>query len=562
MPAPPRDCFAASSPLTPRGWLDRRGPGLLVILAACALIYGLQLGTGGFTDTEGHRALPGFAMLDSGDWLVPRLFERPYLRKPPGMPWAVAASATVFGPTEFAARLVSALAATGMAVLAFAFGRRWFGPRAGLAAGLAQALLPWLWSSGRAAEIEALNALGTQAAALALLTLALHRPRGAAAWAWSAAAASGLAVMLLAKGPAGLPVPLAALAAGTLASGRRWRAALAQPTVWAALAAGAAPLLAWTLAVRAHLDTTGELAHAVMQSPSEFLFTEPAWRIAGLAPAAWLSSMPAALAVLFPWGPDARRERWRSALRGPPGDRPATSAARVARALAAAWCLAVVAFVLVGVGNPRYTLPACGLLGPLAGYAVAGACGGGFGRRRAAIGRVMLLGHPSVLLAALALASAAWITTLEPRQRATSGRAAGTSLGRALADLTRSGAVPIEPSGLFLSADGLVEARPEVLWYAAGEFSAQNRLTKTGEYSGVNPPHMSVIQIHPRWTALSGVQSLDERNVYVLRADALGNEVDRLGKAQGFSQWSVLWTGEVHKYRIECGLWGVSGPGS
>lgn len=45
--------------------------------------------------TEGHRALPGRAMLDGGDWLVPRLVGQLYLRKPPGQYWAIASAGWV-----------------------------------------------------------------------------------------------------------------------------------------------------------------------------------------------------------------------------------------------------------------------------------------------------------------------------------------------------------------------------------------------------------------------------------------------------------------------------------
>src|SRR5437867_1102164 len=99
----------------------------MIVLAVCAAVYLPRLGAGGLTNTEGHRAIPGWGMLESGDWVLPRMFGQVYLRKPPGMSWAIAASSAVFGETEFAARLPSALAMMGMALVAMFFGSRWFG---------------------------------------------------------------------------------------------------------------------------------------------------------------------------------------------------------------------------------------------------------------------------------------------------------------------------------------------------------------------------------------------------------------------------------------------------
>jgi len=51
------------------------------------------------------------AMLQSGDWVTPRLLGQPWLEKPPLFYWAAALSFRVFGASEFAGRLPSALGA-------------------------------------------------------------------------------------------------------------------------------------------------------------------------------------------------------------------------------------------------------------------------------------------------------------------------------------------------------------------------------------------------------------------------------------------------------------------
>src|SRR5579864_8123484 len=60
------------------------------------------------------------AMLQSGDWVTPRLYGEPWFEKPILYYWTAAAAFRVFGVTEFAARLPSALGAL-LATLAMAW---------------------------------------------------------------------------------------------------------------------------------------------------------------------------------------------------------------------------------------------------------------------------------------------------------------------------------------------------------------------------------------------------------------------------------------------------------
>jgi 4-amino-4-deoxy-L-arabinose transferase-like glycosyltransferase len=97
-------------------------------------------------------------MLETGDWMVPRLYSEPLFTKPPGMYLAIVLCSLPGGyVSEFSARLPSALAACAcVAVFAWYFTRR-LGPRAGLAAGL---MLPmaFMWiDKSTAAEIDMLQ---------------------------------------------------------------------------------------------------------------------------------------------------------------------------------------------------------------------------------------------------------------------------------------------------------------------------------------------------------------------------------------------------------------------
>src|ERR1700730_15714726 len=76
-------------------------------------------------------------MLVSGDLVVPRLNGRPFLEKPPLYWWVQVAVFRLFGVSDAAARVPSALFATLTLLVTFALGRRLGGARLGLlAAGL------------------------------------------------------------------------------------------------------------------------------------------------------------------------------------------------------------------------------------------------------------------------------------------------------------------------------------------------------------------------------------------------------------------------------------------
>ncbi len=86
---------------------------VLVFFALVLILPGIDRDIA--TDHEGQRGYPPQEMFLTGDWIVPRLNHEPYLKKPPLIYWHTAASYSLFGINEAAARLPSALA--GIAVL-------------------------------------------------------------------------------------------------------------------------------------------------------------------------------------------------------------------------------------------------------------------------------------------------------------------------------------------------------------------------------------------------------------------------------------------------------------
>ncbi len=88
-----------------------------VLLLAATLRLGLSAIVPLIDPTEGRYAQIAWEMVQSGDWVTPRIVldtePVPYLGKPPLFFWTAAASMTVFGRTELAARWPS-FAATGL----------------------------------------------------------------------------------------------------------------------------------------------------------------------------------------------------------------------------------------------------------------------------------------------------------------------------------------------------------------------------------------------------------------------------------------------------------------
>src|SRR5579859_450346 len=119
------------------GKLSRATAAMLVLLLG-AIVY---IGNAGFPglldDADASHAMVSWEMLQRHDAVILYMNGIRYLMKAPLHYWAVAVSYGIFGRNEFATRLPVALAMIGLAALVNAFGRRYFGVRAGLYSGLA-----------------------------------------------------------------------------------------------------------------------------------------------------------------------------------------------------------------------------------------------------------------------------------------------------------------------------------------------------------------------------------------------------------------------------------------
>lgn len=98
---------------------------------------------------EGRNAEVGREMVASGDWITPHYNGFVYLDKPAVFFWMEAASLKIFGVSETAARLPSAVMALATMLLVWFLARRMFGDTAGLRAGLVFAACPLAFALAR-----------------------------------------------------------------------------------------------------------------------------------------------------------------------------------------------------------------------------------------------------------------------------------------------------------------------------------------------------------------------------------------------------------------------------
>jgi len=119
---------------------DRRP--LLVVLAVGIATLALGTPPGPLWDEDEPRfAEIARTMVETGDWIVPTFNGTLAVDKPVLMHWCMAASMSLFGINEFAARFPSMLAALVTALAVLRFGTRFFDPAIGVIAALA-----WLGS--------------------------------------------------------------------------------------------------------------------------------------------------------------------------------------------------------------------------------------------------------------------------------------------------------------------------------------------------------------------------------------------------------------------------------
>jgi 4-amino-4-deoxy-L-arabinose transferase-like glycosyltransferase len=303
---------------------------------------------------EPRRALPALHMLDSGDWLVPRVGADPYLRKPPLLNWAIALSCKLSGGTsEWAVRLPSALATLALAITIVGVGGgRWLGFEGGLIAAIFFLTNFTMIESGRMAELEALYVSLT---GIALILWMTAWRQGAGGWQLWLFPAPFLALGMLTKGPThlifyyGIILPVLVLAQDTRS--------LRHPAHFFSLALILGALLCWaipcSLVVSDH-NPVGvwrfwwvELAsRASAESVDHFSLSK------------WLLNGPQTLKNYLPWTL-LLPVLWRKETVARLGDAPDSGPRELALFRGARWGMVAtsVLMILLPNGSPRYIYP-------------------------------------------------------------------------------------------------------------------------------------------------------------------------------------------------------------
>jgi len=125
---------ARSTAPRPEPWSLRS---ILILLSLWAAVFLAASATPSLLDdADATHAQAAQAMLHTGDWVTLHVNGIRYLEKPPLPYWIAASSMRLFGENTFAVHLPLALTVLGLALLAYAWGRRAFSERAGLYAAL------------------------------------------------------------------------------------------------------------------------------------------------------------------------------------------------------------------------------------------------------------------------------------------------------------------------------------------------------------------------------------------------------------------------------------------
>lgn len=179
----------------------------LLLLLTAAWLFLPRLGDPSLWDVdEGHNIETSRGMLESGDWVLPMFNGSLRVDKPALLYWLQIGAYRWFGVNEFSGRLPSALAAALTMLLTYELGRRMFGAPAGLLAGLVLGSSLLFCGVAHFANPDALLN------ACAVLTFLLcWRSLGRHAIPWPAVAGVTTGLGVLAKGPVGLILPLAAI---------------------------------------------------------------------------------------------------------------------------------------------------------------------------------------------------------------------------------------------------------------------------------------------------------------------------------------------------------------
>ena len=316
-----------------------RNRSLLIVLLVWAAIYLPALGSLAIKGEEGRRILPAVRMIETGDYIVPRVGSTTYFRKPPLVNWLVAVSFKVFGVrNEWAARLPSALSVLAVAIAFVTVARVSLGP-----SGSTIAALIWLTNigiieKGRLIEIEGLY---VSLSGLAIIFWLSFWSKKKSPWLIWLPASIFLGLALLAKGPLHL-VFFYGIVFAVLWQTKRWRL-LVHPAHFAALAIMLAIFAAWAIPFLQSTTTQVALHKWSAQFSGRLSAT-------GFNFSSWIQNIPRSFVYFLPWVvlfPFVRFTKFQDEVQR-----------RLARALTWGIVGPLIVVNLVPGALPRYSMPA------------------------------------------------------------------------------------------------------------------------------------------------------------------------------------------------------------
>lgn len=335
-----------------------KGQSASVAVLACwiglALIWFVPLGWRAlFSPDEGRYASIGLAMLQSGDWVTPRLNGLLYFEKPILQYWLTAASLGVFGINEFAARFWPAMSGFLTIAVVGWTGHRLWGRAAGSYAALLAAGTTWISANSHFLTLD-MGLSFFQALSLCAFLVAQRdgvsaREQRNAMWVcWAAMAGATLS-----KGLVGIVIPGATLVFYSLLQ-RQW-------AFWKRMHWGSGLLIYFALTapwfVAVSLKNPGFFDFFFVREHFRRFLTDEARRTG----AAWYF-VPVLLLGAMPWTTMLPAWLWRA------GRRPAGTVCQPVRVLLV-WSVFIFVFFSVSRSKlPSYILPMFPALALLGAY--------------------------------------------------------------------------------------------------------------------------------------------------------------------------------------------------
>jgi 4-amino-4-deoxy-L-arabinose transferase len=217
----------------------------LVLLFLLAYLIPLDLRPLSLPDETRYAEIP-YEMLISGDWVTPRLNGLRYFEKPPLGYWLNALSIGLLGKSNFAVRLVTALAVGGTALLVYFFSLRFFrNPQSAALAALIYLTCLGIYLIGTHAVLDSLLTLLLSAGIMSYAAAATEYQPGRARLYWLACGIS-LGCAFLVKGFLAFAVPVIVLLPWLLWQ-RQWRALFING--WGVVLVAAIVVLPWALLI-------------------------------------------------------------------------------------------------------------------------------------------------------------------------------------------------------------------------------------------------------------------------------------------------------------------------